>query len=166
MTVIIICNYDVKQQSPQASFPLAGTWYDYFTGETVNVTNPAEIIMLQPGEFRMYTSVKLPSPEPDLLPWKSVVLDAEDELPLAERIDVYPNPTQHVAQLAFADDYRGDVSVQVTDITGHVLRTVKFRKSQQSLRQQLDLRNVAAGVYLIQIEAGKRKVVKRLVKLN
>ncbi|MBJ6116564.1 T9SS type A sorting domain-containing protein [Pontibacter sp. BT310] len=166
MTVFIIGNYDVKQQTPQAGFPLAGTWYDHFTGETVNITNPTEIMVLQPGEFRMYTSVKLPSPEPNLLPWKGVVLDAEDELPLAERIEVYPNPTQHIAQLEFTDDYRGDVSVQVTDITGHVLRTVKFKKHQQSFRQSMDLRNVAAGVYLVQIEAGKRKVVKRLVKLN
>lgn len=166
MTVFIIGNYDVKAVSQQAGFPLGGKWYDYFTGEEVTVTNPVETIVLQPGEFRLYTSVKLPAPIQGLLPWQGVVLDAEDELPLAESVLVYPNPTQHTALLEYADNYRGDVTVQLTDITGHVLRTVKYKKTQQQLKQPLDLNNVAAGVYMIRIEAGKRKLVKRLVKLN
>ncbi|MBC5772747.1 T9SS type A sorting domain-containing protein [Pontibacter sp. KCTC 32443] len=166
MTVFIIGNYDVNAKGVQASFPLAGTWYDYFTGETVTVTNPMETIVLQPGEFRLYTTAKLTTPEPGLLPWQGVVLDVEDEMPLAENIDVYPNPAQHTVMLEFSDSYRGDVSVQVTDITGHVLRTVMYKKSQDDLKQVLDMQSVAAGVYLIRIEAGKRKAVKKLVKLN
>jgi hypothetical protein len=165
MTVFIVGNYDVKSQSPQAGFPLAGKWYDYFTGEEVNVTNPAETLVLQPGEFRLYTSVKLPTPEQGLLPWQGVVLATEDELP-AESIKVYPNPAHTTAQLEFADNYRGDVSLQVTDVTGHVLRTVKYKKNQQALKQSLDLQHMAAGIYFLQIEAGNKKAVKRLIKLN
>lgn len=166
MTVFIIGNYDVQSRSQQAGFPLAGKWYDYFTGEELNVTDPAEVIMLQPGEFRLYTSVKLPLPEQGLLPWQGVVLSAEDELPAAEKIQVYPNPAQQTVLLEFADTYRGDVTVQVTNVTGHVLRTVKYRKSQEILKQSLDLQNMAAGLYFIQIETGNRKAVKKLVKVN
>lgn len=166
INVFIIGNFDVKSQSPETDFPSAGMWYDYFTGEEVNVTNPTETIVLQPGEFRLYTSVKLPAPEQNLLPWQGVVLSAEDELPVAERINVYPNPTPNSVLIEFSDNYRGDVTVQVTDITGHVLRTMKYRKTQELLKQPLDLQYLAAGIYFIQIETGTRKAVKRVVKLN
>src|SRR5690606_33856460 len=79
MMVFLIGNFDVQAQAPQANFPRVGKWYDYFTGQEVSVTNPAEIIVLQPGEFRLYTSVKLPTPEAGLLPWQNVVLSAEEE---------------------------------------------------------------------------------------
>ncbi|MFD2245401.1 alpha-amylase family glycosyl hydrolase [Pontibacter ruber] len=166
MDVFIIGNFDVKIQSPEAGFPMAGKWIDYFTGEEVNVTNPLEQIVLQPGEFRLYTSVKLPTPESGLVPWQGVVLAAEDELPESHTVQVYPNPVEHTTVVELSDDYRGEVELQLSDLSGRVLRTTKTVKHQQRLQYPLELRQVKAGTYLLQVKKGEQRVTKKLLKLN
>lgn len=165
MMVFLIGNFDVQVQAPQANFPRVGKWYDYFTGQEVSVTNPAEIIMLQPGEFRLYTSVKLPTPEAGLLPWQNVVLAADEEI-AGNAIVVYPNPSAGKAQVELTDDYRGEVTIQVTDLSGRMLRTSKHIKSQQLFKQTLDLQSIKAGTYLLQFRAGTKQTTRKLMKVN
>jgi hypothetical protein len=44
-------------------FPNAGTWYNYFTGEAVNITDPSgHTFNFGPGYFKVFTSVQLPRP--------------------------------------------------------------------------------------------------------
>ncbi|RDV16815.1 T9SS C-terminal target domain-containing protein [Pontibacter diazotrophicus] len=166
MTVFLIGNFDVQPLAPVANFPSAGTWYDYFTGEEVNVTNTAETIALQPGEFRLLTTEPLPAPPANLLPWQQVVLDAEEQLADARSLVVYPNPIEAATVIELNNSYRGAVSLQVVDVTGRILRTVKAQKGQQTLQQELNLQNLAGGLYYLQVEQGGQKSTRKLVKLR
>ncbi|GAB3539423.1 hypothetical protein GCM10027443_35990 [Pontibacter brevis] len=165
MTVFLIGNFDVQRQEPVANFPATGTWYDYFTGDEVNVTNTAEIIALQPGEFRLLTTAPLPAPPVNLLPWNQLVLDAEEELADARSLVVYPNPVQESTLIELNSTYRGAVTLQVVDVTGRVLRTVKSQKAQQTLWQPLQLQGLAGGLYYLQVDQGGQKSTRKLVKL-
>ncbi|HNY03209.1 MAG TPA: T9SS type A sorting domain-containing protein, partial [Bacteroidales bacterium] len=63
MDVVIAANMDVSGATMAPGFPHAGTWYDYFTGQTVNVTDPSgQVFSFGPGDFRVFTSVALPRP--------------------------------------------------------------------------------------------------------
>ena len=63
MDVVITCNMDVTTLSIAPGFTHAGRWYDYFTGESVNITDPAgQSFSFAPGTFRVFTSVQLPKP--------------------------------------------------------------------------------------------------------
>lgn len=63
MNVVIAANMDVSTFSMTPGFQHAGNWYDYFTGETVNITDPAgHSISFTPGDFRVFTDVKLDKP--------------------------------------------------------------------------------------------------------
>ena len=165
ITVYIIGNFDIQKLSVPSGFPQAGKWYDYFTGQELSVSDTAETIVLQPGEFHLYTTQPLPVPKSDLVPWQRVVLAAKDELADNANMLLYPNPAQGKAFVELSDAYRGDVSVQLTNLTGAVLRTVKTRKSTQVLIQPLDLHGLAAGTYFLQIQTGKKRIVKKVVKL-
>ncbi|MBL4746107.1 MAG: T9SS type A sorting domain-containing protein [Flavobacteriaceae bacterium] len=61
--VLIVGNFDVTEKSFNVTFSKTGTWYEYFTGqEKVINTNTTQNITLKPGEYKMYSSLKLEDP--------------------------------------------------------------------------------------------------------
>ncbi|AKD05887.1 alpha-amylase [Pontibacter korlensis] len=166
MQVFLIGNFDVQQQSQNANFPGAGTWYDYFTGRELHVTNPHAVIVLQPGEFRLYTSQKLEEPVPNLLPWSHVVLSAEDVLSNGNTVKVYPNPAPAAVTVKVESTYRGIVQLHVLDITGRTVKRISLTKAQEVLQHQLPLQGMANGLYYLQVVAGDQRYVEKLVKME
>ena len=67
MDLIVLGNFDVVTNTSSPIFTRSGTWYDYFSGESISVTDTLINIELQPGEFHIYTTKKLETPEEDLL---------------------------------------------------------------------------------------------------
>ncbi|RKE02570.1 alpha-amylase family glycosyl hydrolase [Marinifilum flexuosum] len=62
MDVRIIGNFDIKEGSISANFSKTGTWYDYFSGQELNVTDANANITLKPGEYHIYTTKQLTQP--------------------------------------------------------------------------------------------------------
>jgi hypothetical protein len=63
MDVVIALNMGVTGFDMAPGFTKNGTWYDYFTGESVNVTNAsAQTLYFGPGEYKVFTTVPLPKP--------------------------------------------------------------------------------------------------------
>jgi len=71
MDVSIIGNFGVTATTEKPNFAQSGAWYDYFSGDTLNVANPDTGISLQAGEFHIYTTKKFKTPETNLLPYDS-----------------------------------------------------------------------------------------------
>jgi glycosidase len=63
MNVMILGNFNVEESTIVPGFPHTGTWYEYFTGQPYEVTDLAESITLEAGEYRMYTDVQLETPQ-------------------------------------------------------------------------------------------------------
>ncbi|MBE0424753.1 MAG: alpha-amylase, partial [Lutibacter sp.] len=83
--VVIVGNFDVTNKSITANFTKIGTWYEYFTGEEKNITNTSTSITLNPGEYKLYSTVKL------LDPRGGTALDDSDGDGVADTIDLCPN---------------------------------------------------------------------------
>ncbi|RFZ84214.1 alpha-amylase [Mucilaginibacter terrenus] len=56
--VVVVGNFDVNSQSATVAFPSAGTWYDYMTGTSINVTLPYNATYA-PGEYHIYSNLVL-----------------------------------------------------------------------------------------------------------
>ncbi len=52
----VIGNFDVVAQTGSITFPVAGTWYDYLNGTTINATGASQSFTLQPGEYHVFTN--------------------------------------------------------------------------------------------------------------
>ncbi|MFH0757688.1 MAG: alpha-amylase family glycosyl hydrolase [Bacteroidota bacterium] len=63
MDVTIIGNFDTYPGTIDPSFTKTGTWYDYFNGDTLEVSDVHMPLELDQSEYRIYTSVKLPAPD-------------------------------------------------------------------------------------------------------
>ena len=57
--VEVIGNFDVVPQTATITFPAAGSWYDNFSGASINLTSASYTVTLQPGEYHLYSNTPL-----------------------------------------------------------------------------------------------------------
>ena len=62
MDVRVIGNFDVVAGTITPNFSKTGDWYDYFSGETLTVSDKVMNISLDPGEYHIYTTKQLTTP--------------------------------------------------------------------------------------------------------
>jgi hypothetical protein len=63
MDVVIIANFDVVPIDIIPGFTQTGVWYDYFGDNAIIENNLSNAFELQPGEYRIYTTEQLPTPD-------------------------------------------------------------------------------------------------------
>jgi glycosidase len=159
MNVIIIGNFNVVASDINPNFQNTGWWYDYFTGDSINVTNTQENINLQPGEFRIYTTVKLPTSEPNII---NEIEKTDDVIVTDFSLDQnYPNPFNPTTNIEFRIADREFVSLKVYDILGREIKTLVKEELSNGI-YQVDWNgdnnlgeNVSSGIYFYRIEAGE-----------
>jgi len=59
MNLLITGNFDVTEKTATLTFPSTGTWYEYFSGDSLVITNPDYHFTFSPGAYRIYTTKKL-----------------------------------------------------------------------------------------------------------
>ncbi len=95
MDVVIVGNFDITPKSINAEFSKTGIWYEYFTGEEKNVANTLASITLNPGEYKLYSTVRL------LDPRGGTTNDDSDGDGIADSIDKCPNTPANTTVNAF-----------------------------------------------------------------
>ena len=161
--LISIANFDLVDRNISDIFPNLGKWYDYFTGEELEVSDLSRVFSLKAGEFHLYSTNKLPKPEADLVPWKALgknVLALESEM--EEGVSIYPNPTQEMIQVEIPVFSKGLFHLKVVDLTGRTFSEYEIKGGQKSY--QIDLKNLRQGTYFLNAEQGEKRFVKKFVK--
>lgn len=165
MTVYILGNFDVQVQQPAANFPVVGKWYDYFTGQEITVQHTATRISLEPGEFHVYTTRKLPAPKAGLVPWPAFTnVTAVPGGLVNSMLKVFPNPATEALVLEWEDNYRGKVSLELRDLNGRLLQQRQVAKSARKLSEPLELDGLASGIYYLRVQQGNTQVVRKVIK--
>ena len=77
---------------------------------------------------------------------------------LENAVHLYPNPV--IEMLNIDLDQIGDVKVTIFTVSGKFMNQYQLKKNQNSI----DLSKLAKGTYLIQLEAEKGSITKRIVK--
>ncbi|OCX52084.1 alpha-amylase [Mucilaginibacter sp. PPCGB 2223] len=57
--VMVVANFDVATQTSSVAFPATGTYYDYYTGNTISVSTTFTNVTLAPGEYHIYSTAVL-----------------------------------------------------------------------------------------------------------
>ena len=156
MDAVVIGNFDVASGVVDPNFSQIGTWYEFFSGDTLEVTNPTANLPLNPGEYRLYTTGKLNTPE--------LIVDIENPSfsSYAIPVIVYPNPSQNLVNIKISPDQSVNLSVSIFDITGReVIRLVHNNKINDTQTFQWNFQNqsgheVDRGIYLVKIQTNQR----------
>jgi len=155
MNVIVLGNFDVEQGSVSGDFHDTGWWYDYFKGDSLEVNDTAVSLTLEPGEFRIYTSVKLDKPELSVS-----VNDLFYGRDYDSWFNVYPNPVTDRLNIDLADEYAGqDLSVAILDINGRqVYSSSSFSDSY------IDAGSLPRGIYFMRLSTPVATATRKFVK--
>jgi len=83
----------------------------------------------------------------------SVLTSSHFELSNGEtELEVWPNPARSYVDISLSDEYNGAATIKLLNTTGNtILRKDIYFSSSQSAR--IDVKNIAAGVYVIVVEA-------------
>ena len=65
--LIVLGNFGMNSENLDPSFTQAGTWYNYFSGDSITVSNPNQAINLLPGEWHIYTTTRLSEGLPNVV---------------------------------------------------------------------------------------------------
>ncbi len=84
---------------------------------------------------------------------------------IAENADcgfrIYPNPTSGQLNIEWEESSTQDQQIRISDLTGRTLYCGTIARSENS--HTINVSNFAKGIYLLSIENGKQKAVKKFV---
>lgn len=148
MNVVVMANMDVNQISMVPGFTQTGTWYNYFTGESIIENDLNNAFLLEPGEYRIYTDVELETPD--------ISVGIDDVLrPVVQNLQTFPNPFIESTRISFNLDKSQKVQISVLDLNGRVVK-VLFDGDMSPGHQNVEWdgtsqggASVASGIYVI-----------------
>ena len=163
MNVAIIGNFEVTQQNGSVGFQHTGWWYDFFSGDSMNVSNVNASMSLAPGEYRLYTDVRLTKPDQ--------TLSTEKEFLNGPELNVYPNPFSDQTTIKFSLQEAGNVSLSVYTMAGQHLGDIEGESFYSAGTHELPwngrLNNgnaLSSGVYFLNIKTESGNSVRRMLK--
>ncbi len=147
MDATVIANFRVTTSDVIPKFQYPGTWYEYFTGDSIEVANVEDRITFQPGEYRVYTSKRITPPDgfttsvPKPAQIEEITLSPNPVHPGSEvRLTVFPGEQIREIRLT---DFSGRQLVQLNELAGSSgLITIPG--------------NLSSGIYLLRVETDER----------
>ncbi|MDX2301681.1 MAG: alpha-amylase family glycosyl hydrolase [Microscillaceae bacterium] len=155
LSAVIVGNFDVTTNSLNANFPHTGTWYDYFEGNQdapLEVTNQNTSLNLAPGEFKVFVNFPLPNP--------NLVLALEDEL-VKQAFSLVGNPGSHL-KVTWEGTKFQNIDFKLLDTYGRLMKSFQ-PINQKSYTAEVNLTNLPAGIYFLEINTEKGRTVKRVL---
>jgi len=158
MNVTIIGNFNVVNEDVQPFFQHPGTWYEYFTGDSIDVTGILDPIELTPGEYRLYTDVKIPN---------DIVSNPSTPVRYASKsnfqLEIAPNPTDNQFFVNYNLENKGLVRVDIFNLQGQNVGTM-LDEEQSSGKYQFEFSpNLRTGNYFVRLSVNGIIQTKRLV---
>jgi hypothetical protein len=148
MNVHVIANVGLTSNAVTPNFQHTGTWYEYYTGQTLDVTNNTAQLTLGPGEYRLYTDqfVALPAgvnPTP-----------VREIAGILNSLEVYPNPAGDLFSVDFSLDESAPVQIEVFDISGKAVRRIETGELSAGLQHiEIATEGWLPGVYTVAVRS-------------
>jgi len=150
MNAVVMANFAVTATTGIPTFQHTGWWYEYFTGDSINVTNVTASLSFQPGEYRIYTDVKLVKPTIT----ESTVSIEELQFESFE-LNLFPNPSSNHIYLKFDALTNENYELVIINELGQVVKTKKGLTLNGINQIDLDVNSLNVGSYHALIKVGK-----------
>jgi hypothetical protein len=157
LSVVTLGNFAVTAQTATITFPQAGTWYNYLTGEQLSVSNTSMSMALQPGQYAVYTSKRINTPA-------GTTLATRPQQTATFKLSVAPNPARGTTTIVYELPAATTATLAVQNLLGQTVRQLApARQAAGGQSQTLSLQGLAPGVYLVRLQAGDQAQTARLL---
>ncbi len=160
MNVTVIGNFDVNFGSVNPNFQHNGWWFEYFSGDSINVSDVSSPIALNPGDYRLYTDKRLTTPE---------IIDGIGELYTQQKNDlfIYPNPSSTDFVIETFLTNTTDAAIEIYNASGEIVYSEQLKNQPQGiLTFNWKTNSVKAGIYVCKIVAGENVSLGKMVLVD
>ncbi len=161
MSVAVLGNFDVTSGSISPNFAFPGKWYEFYTGDSITVSDVNAQLSLNAGEYRLYTSRKLETPI-----FNTVPVAVPSILSTQTGNSVYPNPSRN----SFTIKVEGrSAQVEIYNSVGQMVQKMNVADADGTRYLKWNARNfngqeVPAGIYFCRIINGDSRETIKLIK--
>lgn len=161
MNGVSLANFAVTSQSGSANFQHGGWWYEYFSGDSVNVSNTLMTFSLNPGEYRIYTDVKLDQPQITDAP-----ASIDEVLVSSFELSVFPNPSSDKTTIQFVAASMEPYSILLINEAGQVVQERRGSTNFGENKVELNLTDLPSGNYHFLVKVGQHYANQGFIKLD
>ncbi len=115
LDVVIVGNFDVSVKNTSITFNDTGWWYEYYSGDSIQLTSTSYQITLNPAEYRLFTSQKIDRDD--------IYVGVNEPNPNRNTLEVWPNPASDVIYFSYFQSGMGNVRVDIFNLTGQMVYT-------------------------------------------
>ncbi|MDD5508709.1 MAG: alpha-amylase family glycosyl hydrolase [Bacteroidales bacterium] len=159
VSATILGNFNVVTGTVDPNFQHTGVWYEYFTRDSILVTDVKALISLEPGEYRFYTDQKLSAPDLNTGTKKSLP-------PTSFGFTVYPNPARDKITVGYSLDKTAYVEMELFTLGGMkiaVLDSGKRSPGTYALSVGTNHLQLRPGVYLLRLSVSGQEAIQKVV---
>jgi hypothetical protein len=158
---VIVGNFDVVGQTMNPGFPFGGIWYDYLTGDSLDVSNPGNAFNYEAGEYHVYTDRKITPPANTYL----VIPDGIDDLHSdVNEVIAYPNPLQNTLNLRLPVNADKSTTVSISDISGRIVASPTNLNMNGVNEIKLNVSMLTSGIYFYTVQLKGNTYTGKLIK--
>ena len=146
---VVLGNFDVSTIDMIPDFQHTGMWYEYFSGDSIEVTDTKMSLSFDAGEYNVWTDKRIKT---DFKIGSVRNLNSE--------LKIYPNPATDKVYMELKNNTID--AVQLMDINGKVVKRVAFDSKRNYC--SIDVADLTPGVYTVSIQSGSESIVSKLVR--
>ncbi|OGU54696.1 MAG: hypothetical protein A2V66_10405 [Ignavibacteria bacterium RBG_13_36_8] len=133
MNVTIIGNFGIIDRIVNPNFQNVGRWYDFFSGDSIEVTDTQAEINMAPGEFHIYSTLKLPTPEAGIY---TEINDFNKPIPDQYSLSQnYPNPFNPSTIINYSLRETSYVTLKIYNAIGQEIRNLINKEQRKGVHQ-------------------------------
>lgn len=147
MDVRIVGNFDVGNLSGSPDFSETGTWYEFFSGESLEVTDVNMVMELAPGEYRIYSNKAIETPSLPTTTGNGNLYGTK----------IYPNPA--VDYLVIETSEKTE-RITLRDLSGRIVGMER----PGAERTSLNISFLLPGIYILELQHNNKTDYHRFIK--
>lgn len=157
MDVTIVGNFGMQGFNMVPGFQSTGTWYDYFSGESIEVNDLSQEFFYAAGQYHIYTSEPLETPDIEV---------NVNEIAKAQNVAAWPNPFNEQLSVDLSDFSGERARVAVYDLNGRMVAELfeGIVPQGMSLMTRSGLSSLPNGIFILEVVSQNRRDTQRLVK--
>ncbi|MFM7725535.1 MAG: T9SS type A sorting domain-containing protein, partial [Flavobacteriales bacterium] len=153
----IVGNFNVVPIDMVPGFQHTGEWYDFFGGNTVNVSDVNASMNFQPGEYHVYFDQPLFAPDTALNVAEAIELFGFNFM-------VYPNPASDRVTIGFRNTAAQRISIDLLDISGRVVEQIDNSNMGSGIQTiEWDSSHLTQGTYFVRIHSDQMNETHPLI---